>query len=127
MRWYLKINSEELDIPKAIETLSDIKSKGWQDYLILPGNSGFNVLRGLEEFLGDPDHSNGLYQIRNSHCGRPCRPKISITGTKAVFNCTLIVWSPDANVSSFYYRDNKELDYIEKFGLKDPILIKCST
>ena len=127
MRWYLKVNSEELEASKAMETLEEIKAKGWKDYLILPGDSGFNILRGLEDLLGDPDHINRFYEVRNSHGGRPTRPKVSVTGTRAVFNGLMIVWSSDVNISSFYYHNDKELDYIEKFGLKDPILIKCST
>lgn len=125
MRWYLKINIQEIDAQEAMKTLEDIESKGWQDYLMLPGETGFNLLRGLEEHLRDPDHINGTYQIRNSHGNRPSRPNILISGTKAVFGGLMIVWSKSAEISNFYYREEKELDYAEKFGLKNPILIKC--
>ena len=127
MRWYLKVNPTELGVPEAIKALEDIKTKGWEDYLILPTESGFNVLRGLEELLKDPDHTNGFYPILNEKGKRPTRPKVSITGTRAVYNGLMIFWSPDAEVSTFYYREDSDLDFIKKFGIKDPvIIIKCS-
>lgn len=128
MRWYLKVNPIELDVPEAIKALEDIRAKGWEDYLILPTEFGFNVLRGLEELLKDPDHTNGFYQILNEKGKRPTRPKVSITGTRAVYNDLMIFWSPEAEVSTFYYREDSDLDLIKKFGIKDPvIIIKCST
>lgn len=127
MRWYIKINETELDVQEAMETLEDIKTKGWKDYLMLPGDTGFNVLRGLEEFLSDPDHPSGLYPILNGSGKRPTRPKVTISGPRATFKGLMIVWALDARVSNFYYREDSDLDLIEKFGLKDPILIKCST
>jgi hypothetical protein len=124
MRWYLKINNEELSIPEAMNLLEDIKSKDWQDYLILPGESGFNVMRSLEEILKDPEHVNQIYQVVDSQGHSPTHYAVAITGTKATFNGLMMDWSDAANVTSLYFRDNKELDYIEKFGLKNPILIQ---
>jgi hypothetical protein len=127
MRWYLKVNENEICVTEAMEALEDIKAKGWQDYLMLPGNMGFNILRGLEEHLSDPDHPSGLYSILNGSGKRPTRPKVNITGYMATFKGLIVVWSPEAKVSNFYYREDSDLDIVSKFGLKDPILIKCST
>ena len=124
MKWYLRINVTELNTLEAMKLLEDIKIKNWQDYLVLSGEDGFDVLRGLEEFLGDPSHHNGLYQIRNDNNIRPCLRSVLISDEKAIFNKVIIRWSSDIQASCFYYNDDKELDYIEKFGLKDPILIK---
>jgi hypothetical protein len=124
-RWYIKTNSEELTALEAMKELDYAKNNGWQDYLILPTKTSFNILRGLEEFLGDQNHSNGLYQIFNERGKRPTLQRINIFNLKATYSGVMMTWAPDAKVLSFYYQKESDLDLVKRFGLKNPILIKC--
>lgn len=128
MKWYLKINKAELDASEAMKKLENINNnKNWQDYLIIPGESGFNILCSLGDLLLDQDHYSKMYQIRDAHGEQPCQYSVSIEGTMAYFRNIPISWDKESNTFCCYYNNDEELDYIKKFGLKDPILIKCYT
>jgi hypothetical protein len=125
MKWYLKINDVELDAREAMKKLEDINNKNWQDYLIISGESGFNILCSLGDLLLDQDYSTKMYQIRDAHGEQPCQYSVSIEEASAYLKGILILWDKVSNTFCCYYNSDEELDYIKNFGLKDPILIKC--